>query len=468
MIHSRHAMVRSAVLSVLWCAGTGLAWSQAAASLPAEGVFVHPWGVPTKVEGSWEGTYERRNNFDLRRDRARDRRDREQEVKLSATSDVTPSVQVRLEAVGLYEASARQGSDTERSSTLGRGETWVRWTENPGSPLSVQVGRISLSERRAWWWDEDLDAVRVRWDDKAWGLDAGWGREVARVYRNQSGIDPVQRGVSRFFGQGAWRYADRHSLDGFWLLARDGSGAQRGPIANEDALDASDLRASWLGARASGEIRRDGDHRIAYWADAAWVRGTEAITAFEEDEDGRFDANGTRSRKVRGHALDLGATWTVPVLWTPRLSVGLARGSGGIRNDAVDHNFRQTGLQENRTRMGGIKRMYRYGQLLRPELSNLQVVSLGAGLRVTEDASVELVWHRLRQVSASDQLAGSRLSADPDGSRRDIGREIDLLLAWRSGKNVELTLGLSRFKPGRAFSERDAANGLELGVTLGF
>ena len=468
MTRSRHALVRSAVLSVLCGAGTSLAWSQAATTPAPEGVLVRPWGTPTKIEGSWEGTYERRNNFDLRQDRARDRRDREQEVKLRATSDVTPSVQVRLEAVGLHETTARQGSDTTRSSTLGRGETWVRWTEKPGSPLSVQVGRISLSERRAWWWDEDLDAVRVRWDDRSWDLDAGWGREVARVYRNQSGIDPVQRGVSRFFGQGTWRYADRHSLDGFWLLARDGSGVQRGSIANEDALDPSDLRARWLGVRASGEIRHDSDHRMAYWADAAWVRGTEAITAFEEDGEGRFDAGSTRSRKVRGSALDLGATWTVPVRWTPRISLGLARGSGGTRNDAVDHRFRQTGLQENRTRMGGIKRVYRYGQLLQPELSNLQVVSLGAGWRISDDASFELVWHRLRQMSASDQLAGSRLSADPDGRSRDIGRELDLLLAWRSGKHVELTLGLSRFKPGRAFSERDAASGLELGVTLGF
>jgi alginate production protein len=468
MNQTRQAVVRTAVLSVLWCAGTGLAWSQATATSPPDGFFVHPWGVQTRVEGSWEGTYERRNNFDLRRDRARDRRDVEHEGKLRATANVSPSVQVRLEAVGLRETSVRQGSETERTSTLGRGETWVRWSRGLNDPLSVQVGRIGLSERRAWWWDEDLDAVRVRWDDRTWGLDAGWGREVARVYRHQSGIDPAQSGVHRFFGQGTWRYADRQSLDGFWLLARDVSGAQSGPFANEDALDTSDLRALWLGARASGEIRHDGEHRFAYWADAGWVRGNEALTAFEEDEDGRFDASDTRSRKVRGHALDLGATWTVPVLWTPRLSVGLARGSGGIRNDAADHNFRQTGLQENRTRMGGIKRMYRYGQLLRPELSNLQVVSLGAGVRITEDASVELMWHRLRQVSASDQLAGSRLGPDPNGASRDIGREIDLLLAWRSGKHVELTLALSRFKPGKAFSERDAANGLELGVTLGF
>ena len=446
----------------------GIAWCQTPADRVVDGVWVQPLGVSTRVEGSWDATLERRNNFDLRDDRARDRRDVEHEVKLRATAEISPTVQVRLEAVGLHETSARQGSNSERTSTLARGETWVRWAPDPKGPLAVQAGRISLNERRAWWWDEDLDSVRVRWDDKAWGLDAGWARELARTDRNQPGIDPQQQGVNRFFGQATWKYTGRHALDGFWLLARDGSGVQRGALANEDAVDSSDLRANWWGARATGEFRYSGDHRIAYWADTAWVRGTEAVTAFEEDDHGRFRVDDIRSRKLRGHAVDLGATWTVPVRWTPRLTLGLARGSGGTRNDAVDHNFRQTGLQENRTRMGGIKRMYRYGQLVRPELSNLQVASLGAGLRITEDASVELMWHRLRQVSASDQLPGSRLGADPGGSSRDIGREIDLLLALRSGKHVELTLGLSRFKPGRAFSERDAANGLDLGVTLRF
>lgn len=461
-----HGVVLLAVLP----SPQGVAWAQSPAPTAAEGVWVQPLGRQTRIEGSWDATVERRNNFDLQSARARDRRDTEHEVKLRATTDWSPSLQTRLEGVGLHETSVRQGSDTRRNVTLGRGETWVRWSDPARSPLSWQAGRISLSERRAWWWDEDLDSVRLRWNEKAWSLDTGVAKELARVYRHQPGIDPAQKGVVRWFGQASWRWAEDQQLDGFWLLSRDGSGAQTGTLDNEDATDPSDLRARWFGLRASGERRYEGDYRLNYWADTAWFGGTERLTSFDEDDDGRLTADDTVRRRLRGNAFDLGATLALPMALKPRLSVGLARGSGGTRSDAVDHNFRQTGLQENRSRLGGLKRMYRYGQLLRPELSNLSVATLGAGVRVTDDASVELAWHRYRQVRASDQLAGARLSADPSGASRDIGQEIDLLLTWRSSRHVELTLGLSRFRPGKAFGdgERDTATGVELGLTLGF
>jgi hypothetical protein len=458
------------LLSAWLAAPTGTAWSQTPPVKAPEGLWVKPLGRPTQIEGSWDASYERRNNFDLQSARSRDRRDTEHEVKLRATTDWSETVQTRFEGVGLHETSVRQGSDTRRNVTLGRGETWVRWSDPKHSPLSWQAGRISLSERRAWWWDEDLDSVRVRWNDQAWGLDMGLARELARVYGNQSGIDPAQKGVLRWFGQGSWRWTQDQQLDGFWLVSRDSSGVQTGTLQDEDAADPSDLRARWLGLRASGEFRYAGDYRLNYWADTAWFSGTERLTSFDEDDDGRLTADDTVRRRLRGHAFDLGATLALPMAMKPRLSVGLARGSGGTRSDAVDNNFRQTGLQENRSRLGGLKRMYRYGQLLRPDLSNLSVATLGAGVRLTDDASVELAWHRYRQVRASEQLTGARLTADPSGASRDIGQEIDLLLTWRSSKQVEFTLGLSRFRPGKAFKEgeRDSASGVELGLTLGF
>ena len=127
-------------------------------------------------------------------------------------------------------------------------------------------------------------------------------------------------------------------------------------------------------------------------------------------------------------------------------------------------------MQENKSRIGGVKRWRFYGELLDPELSNLQIGSAGVGLRVFGNNSAELVMHRYRQNVASTRLAGSRLAEDPLGQSRDIGHEFDLLFAMREWRHLELTLKLGRFTPGDAFASdrRDPAHSVEVGATLDF
>jgi hypothetical protein len=145
----------------------------------------------------------------------------------------------------------------------------------------------------------------------------------------------------------------------------------------------------------------------------------------------------------------------------PSLTLGYARGSSG---------FRQTGLHENKTRFAGVKRWQRYGELVQPELSNLSVASLGTGVRVLENSSIELTAHRLRQVRASERLPGSRLSADPQGRSRNLGREVNLLVAVRENKRIEFIVKASHLKPGAAFApdERKPARAVEFGVSVNF
>ena len=154
----------------------------------------------------------------------------------------------------------------------------------------------------------------------------------------------------------------------------------------------------------------------------------------------------------------------------PSIRTRIARGSGGERSATLDANFRQTGLQENKARLAGVKRLRIYGELLQPELSNLEVRSLSAGVRLLDNSSLELIGYRYRQPVPSASIPGARLSADPLGVSGDIGREIDVLLALREWKHFELTLRWSRFTPGTAFAEdqRDPAQAIELGASLNF
>jgi alginate production protein len=431
---------------------------------PEEPFTLDLLGQPVQLGGSWEYTDERRRNFDLDNTSARDRRVREHEIKLEARTRWGDHTQAFAQIVGLHETRRTQGTDGKLiRRSLERGQMWVQQDRIAGTPWSLQVGRIPLLDRRAWWWDEDIDAIRARYDAGAWRLDTGVAREVARKSSADKGIVPALRGVTRLFGQATWPWAQRHALDAFWLVQKDSSSqpASGTTFGGEDATDPSDLRARWVGLRAAGEWRLEDGPRLAYWADTAWLSGRERLTAFEEQNDGSFNAGPTTNQRVRGNAFDVGATGSLAWPLRPSLTVGYARGSAG---------FRQTGLQENKTRFAGVKRWQRYGELVQPELANLSVASVGAGVRVASNSSIELMAHRLRQVRASDRIAGSRLSTGPQGSDRAVGREVDLLLAVREWKQLEFTVKVSHFKPGAAFApdQRNPARAVEVGISLNF
>ncbi|EHR72767.1 hypothetical protein BurJ1DRAFT_3967 [Burkholderiales bacterium JOSHI_001] len=425
---------------------------------------------PVQLTGSWEYTDETRGNFDLKTSRVRDRRVRDHEIKLEARSRFGPDVEAYVQAVGLADARRTQGSPgVTRNRSLERGQTWVKVDRLGGTPWSVQVGRVALIDRRAFWWDDDLDAVRALYNGDKWRLDTGFGREVARLSSADSAIPPGSKGVDRWFGQLTWKLPGRHTLDGFWLFQRDRSGtpATGAAFADSDATDPSDFNGRWLGLRASGEFRPDNGWRLGYWADGAVVRGRERRTSFNDAN----VATGTSQRRVRGHALDLGATLVATMLpLRPALIVGHARGSGGESSPTLDANFRQTGLHENKARVAGVKRLRNYGEVLQPDLANMAITQVGAGVRVLNNSSIELLRHRFRQPVAARTISGSRLSASPLGSSRDIGVEWDLALSLREWRQWELTLRWSRFKPGAAFAdnERDPAHALELGAALNF
>ncbi len=422
------------------------------------------FGKPVELGGSWEYTDERRTNFDLDRTNERNRRVREHEIKLEASTRLGADTKAFVQIVGLHETRRTQGTDgKEVTHALERAEMWLQQDRLGGTPWSLQVGRVALLDRRAGWWDEDLDALRARYDAGSWRLDTGIARELLKTSSAESGVAPESRGVTRLFGQATWPWERRHAIDAFWLAQNDSSSqpAADTVFADEDATDASDLRALWLGLRAAGEWRIEDGPRLAYWADTAWLSGRERLTALEEQDDDRFIAGATASRHVSGNAFDIGATASLPLPLRPSLTLAYARGSSG---------FRQTGLQENKTRIGGVKRWQRYGELLNPELANLSVATIGTGVRLFENSSVELVAHHYRQARAADSIAGARLSADPLGSNRSIGREVNLLIAVREWEHVELTFKASHFKPGAAFApeERDGARAVEVGITVNF
>jgi hypothetical protein len=145
--------------------------------------------------------------------------------------------------------------------------------------------------------------------------------------------------------------------------------------------DESDGNLYWFGARAMGAIDRGSRGLFGYWLDTGFVYGRERLTEFEDGENGNSVVQDVSEHDVSGWAIDAGVDWFLPLRFEPRLYAGYAFGSGSSANDGskTDHSYQQSDLQSNEAGLGGAERFSLYGVLLDPELSNLGVLTLGAG-----------------------------------------------------------------------------------------
>lgn len=413
-------------------------------------------GGPMRFGLEYELVHQWRENFDLDANRQRDRARLDQELKLELFWRPRPWLALFLRGAGVSERDTkREGGKLQKSQQFERDQTWVY--VDTGAGTALQAGRIAVVEPRTWWWDEDLDALRVFAGGGRWQVEAALARELARVSPEEERIDPAQERVVRLLGRAAWEWRRRHTIELFWLAQRDRSArAQLGDVFSDATADESDADLRWLGLRIAGDARFAGGMRVGYWIDAAAVRGDERLARLDEVADNVLVVDRITERRVRGNAVDAGLMWTLGVAGRPTLTLGYARGSGDANpGDGVDARFRQTGLQENKGRFRGVTRFRYYGEMLRPDLVNLGVATVGLGLRPLSDFSIDVVGHRYRQPVASASLGETRLDADPTGLDRALGAEVDLILGWRVHPNLTLAARGGAFRAGRAFGPRE-------------
>lgn len=362
-------------------------------------------GGEAKFESEWRG------NHDLQELQERDRLIHDASLTLEFTGRWSERFYSFLKLrTGLGIVHFDEQRDLDEGGELEVQEFWVLLEDLPVPGVSLQIGRQDIDDRgREWLVDDQLDAIR------AW-----FNFDVAVLELSVSEVlfetTPEEDGVTNF-------YAGLHAapLDGqeFLLYAMH---RQDGTLI--------DLDRTLLGVMGEGCI---GD--FSWWADAGWTSGHE--------DDLRIDGVGA----------DVLAAWTFAD-WPLRPSVygGLAYGSGDRDPfDGKDSRFRQSGLNDNQDRLLG-KFSFRYlGELTRFDLQNLVVWTAGIDFRIASDTSLDLVWHHYRQEYALAALGPTRLRLTPDGSSRELGHEVDLLLGINSFDPVRIQLAIGYFQPGEAF-----------------
>ncbi len=371
-----------------------------------DGAQLGQWGR-LSMQSELRSTEE--SDFDLDAEDQEDRLDNTLSVRarlvLSPSHKLTSLIEARHSQ--LFRRDDEDGRFSRGDTRLGEAYVYLRGIHD--SPIDVQLGRQDFDDEREWLYDENLDGVRVIWQH------ADFRAEVAHATVLFGG-DQEDRDTRTTIAYIAHEADRRHA--GAYAVRRARGGLEP-------------LRTTHVGIRANGEWATQAEG----WFELARVEGEREL------------------RQFSAWGYDLGLTYKIGE--RANITVGFATGEGQV-TDGRDSSFIQTGLQDNNGKFAGVTSFRYYGELFDPQLSNLRVITVGAGYRMSQASSVDLIWHRYRQDLAYEELFDTEIDDDPNGLYPDLGSELDLVLGLRLG-NWDAEVVAAWFRPGRAFEHRDSA-----------
>jgi hypothetical protein len=212
-----------------------------------------------------------------------------------------------------------------------------------------------------------------------------------------------------------------------------------GDIIPETKRDDQDHHVAWAGIRAAGTLKpRDSlIEKFGYKLDLIGAGGSEDDIATVSGPGSRERTiTAVNGRKVRAWAFDGRLTFVLNTLLKPVVTLGYAFGSGdGDPSSGTDHAFRQSGMQTNASPLGlSANSVYQYGEVLRPELSNLHILTAGAAFPMGESADLGFFYHYYALAEDADFLRRASVSARLAGADKSLGQEADLVFNMDAGQ----------------------------------
>lgn len=374
------------------------------------------WAEP--VTFHWRAIYEAKtlNNSKLRYgDDRRNKIETEPTLRLHVRGFKDEPVSFFSELELIRKRKRQTGSGGQTTDTLNFNQLWLRFDDSLLPETDLRLGRWLLRDEREWLIDENVDGVHARFGDTL-KTEVGAGRIN---YWQRNLLDSHTRGdktmllmlFSRYKINPQWRIGGYS----FWQYNRAAKGDRQLNMG---------LR-SWSPQAP-----------VSHWLDIGTVRGQKARQA------------------LRGYALDGGVTLTFKQIASrPRLTLGYAWGSGDRNNNNVSRRYRQTGLQGNEARFGGLAKYKIYGDTLDPELSNIHILTAGVGVNIHEHLSLDVSGHYYRQDRLGEQTKNSTaLDAKYDRlTTKKLGSALDIVVGWRATPHVRIEASAAWFAPSSRF-----------------
>ncbi len=384
----------------------------------------------------------------------------------------TPADDVRLygEVRGYKSTGVIATRDDDNDDAMSAGfvelrQFWAEFYNLFDTPiLSAKIGRQRFRDDRGLWWNDDLDAGRLSLDST---LTSGFIAVGQSLDNYRLGEDDEFRaddeGRLRVLGEIGRQLSLNHRLEGRFLYEHDHSGTDRiGTIVDADDWDRTDGNLLWLGARAVGDVVTTADTTLGYRLDGVIVTGEEDMTdSIAGPGGGQRTVTGTRTRDVFGWAMDGGVDLALPTApLSPTISLGYAYGSGddNPNGQGSDNAFRQSGLHGNTSAFGGDAmdgRQRHYGEVLRPELSNIHILSLGAHIPVRQESGLSFTYFNYWLAEERGGLRSPGISAPLNGTDSYIGQAADMVLHAPLMDQISSRFIVGGFKAGDAYGAAD-------------
>jgi hypothetical protein len=423
-------------LFTVLCAGACLALGVATAAQAADETVN---GSPFHVKGSSKVQSIVEDNDDFGTSTNELTESYSADVKLGVGIDIAPSWDAYLEgralkAFGALGSESDTGSQTAVAKFLEWRQSWIRYSDVGGlTGLDIQAGRQRIREDRSLWWNKDFDAVRVNYDSTVLKGFVGVGENLRSYRSSHDDFNEDQQDRLRLMAEGSWLMTPQYRFDVRGLYEDDHSGDDHiGDLFSDGNVDGEDQNLFWGGFRASGtfEPTQSAVSALKYRVDGIVVTGEEKLITTTAAGTGLRSVSDVQDLDVFGYAVDASADLTVEAPLKPTFTLGYAFGSGDDdANDGTDHEFRQSDLHGNTSRMGSSSStIHNYGEVLRPELGNLHVVTAGVGIPVMAASDVNLVYHYYRLADKSSDPRSIHLSGSTNGDDAYLGQEVDLVL----------------------------------------
>ena len=409
--------------------------------------MVGAFSLPAHAEPDFKFTTDLKAQFTLDENddlgtRSNDTRDAQAyEVKFRADGKLTENISVLGEARAVENNGDGGSVDSDTGESSGRDDYielrryWIEYSDLFNiSPLAVRVGRQRIRDEYALWWNRDLDAVTLRYDATLFRGLLAVGENLTEYRSSGDAFNRDDEDVLRVLGQTSWQYARGHYIEGRFAYQDDHSGMEGvGELISADDRDEQDGDLFWLGARVKGDIYSDLWNDTApfkYRADVMYLTGDEDVQTSAVGPGDSRTVTSVSDNDVSGWGLDLGAEVPLPVYKSPVLILGYAFGSGDeTAGDGEDDSFRQTGLDGNSSRLGvSSGSLNNYGSVLRPDLSNIHIVTAGLGVPLFKASDISTIYHYYALDENATSLATSGIDATLNGTDRDLGHGLDVVL----------------------------------------
>ena len=444
-----------------------------------------------RIKTSLKGQYTYNGNDDLDTLDAKSRDAEVLELKSTFYGDITDRISFATQARAVKNYGDGGSIDSDTGEAAGNKDFielrqyWLKYRGLAGvSPLGIRVGRQRIREERSLWWNRDFDAVSLEYDATLFSGFLTLGQNQFEYRTSRNSFDEEDQGILRFLGQTSWQWRPENFLEARFAWQDDHSGINRtGYVMTSGDVDSEDSDLFWAGVRVAGDVSALDSYRFAnmtYRADAIGLVGSQDTESSTPNIDETRTVTGSTQQDVSAWAVDLGVDLALSGERKPVVSLGYAYGSGDDdTSDNDDHNFRQTGLDGNTSYMAGASgSSYNYGSVLRPDLSNIHVLTAGLVVPILKDSDVSMKYHYYRLAEDATSLATSGINASLNGTDKDLGHGLDVMLnvdvseelniARRGFDKIGLKTTLGTFKAGEAYGSAEDEIAVRGQVDLSF